>query len=76
METKEGLSIYLESSYTHKVYNLIYKDIEYIYEYDYDNGMWENERLEREDKQDIDDETYAEIMEIINNINDWNDVEE
>jgi hypothetical protein len=76
METKEGLRIYLESSYTHKVYNLIYKDIEYIYEYDYDNGMWENERLEREDKQDIDDETYAEIMEIINNINDWNDVEE
>lgn len=76
METKEGLEINLECSYTHKVYNIIYKDIEYIYKYDYDNGMWDNESLEREDKQEIDDDTYREIKEILDNINDWADVEE
>ena len=65
METKEGLEISLESCYTHKVYNIIYKDIEYIYQYDYDNGMWDNESLERKDKQEIDDKTYSEIKAII-----------
>jgi hypothetical protein len=76
METKEGLEISLNNSYTHKSYNVIYKDVEYIYEFDYNDGLFENEFLTREDKQEIDDETYDEIMEIINNINDWNDVEE
>ncbi len=76
MITKEGLEISLESSYTHKSYYVFYKDVEYIYEFDYNDGMWENERLERLDKQEIDDETYDEIMEIINNIDDWNDVED
>ncbi len=75
METKEGLEIYLESSYTHKVYNLIYKDIEYIYEYDYDNGMWENENLERQDKKPMTREEEYEVMEIINSIDDWGEVE-
>ncbi|MCK9320119.1 hypothetical protein [Methanoculleus sp.] len=76
MKTKEGLEISLENSYTHKSYNVIYKDIEYIYEFDYVDGLFDNEYLTREDKQEIDDNTYSEIKEIIDNINDWAEVEE
>ena len=76
MKTKEGLEISLENSYTHKSYNVIYKDVEYIYEFDYVDGLFDNEYLTREDKQEIDDNTYSEIKEIIDNINDWAEVEE
>ncbi len=76
MKTKEGLEISLENSYTHKSYNVIYKDVEYIYEFDYVDGLFDNEYLTREDKQEIDDETYSEIKEIIDNINDWAELEE
>jgi len=76
MKTKEGLEISLENSYTHKSYNVIYKDIEYIYEFDYVDGLFDNEYLTREDKQEIDDETYSEIKAIIDNINDWAEAEE
>lgn len=76
METKEGLEISLNNSYTHKSYNVIYKDIEYIYEFDYVDGLFDNEYLTREDKQEIDDETYNEIKAIIDNIDDWAEAEE
>ena len=75
MKTAEGLEISLENSYTHKSYNVIYKDIEYIYEFDYVDGLFDNEYLTREDKQEIDDETYSEIKAIIDNINDWEEAE-
>ena len=76
MKTKEGLEISLENSYTHKSYNVIYKDIEYIYEFDYVDGLFDNEYLTREDKQEIDDETYSEIKAIIDDIGDWSEMEE
>ena len=43
MKTKEGLVISLENSYTHKSYSVFYKDIEYIYEFDYVDGLFDNE---------------------------------
>jgi hypothetical protein len=74
--TKEGLEISLQSSWTHKSFNVIYKDVEYLYEFDYDNGLFDDVFLTREDKKDIDDDTYSEIIKILNSIEDWGEVED
>lgn len=77
METK-GLTICLNCRTTTAEYSIYNEktDAEYCYTITYDSGMWENESLTRQDNKPLTDEEYSEIMDIINDIDDWNGCEE
>jgi hypothetical protein len=59
-----------------KEYMIEYKNTEYIYTIEFSDDTKQEDWLSRLDGETIEDKEYDEIMEIINNINDWADVEE
>ena len=75
-DKEKEFGINLMNRITIKEYMIEYKNTEYIYTIEFSEHKQQEDWLSRPDGETIEDETYAEIMEIINNINDWADVEE
>jgi hypothetical protein len=72
-EEKE-FNISLAEEVRKKIYLIEYKGIEYIYINEY-NDCIQEEDLNRRDGEDMYDDTREEIMELISEIEDWDEVE-
>lgn len=58
-----------------RIYAISLDDVEYEYTYTYDDGMFDDEQLTRLDGKAMTDEEFNEVMDYINNINDWSEYE-
>lgn len=75
-DKEKEFGINLMNRRTIKEYVIEYKDAEYIYTIEFSEDTQQEDWLSRLDGETIEDEEYNEIMELINNIVDWADVEE
>jgi hypothetical protein len=75
-DKEKEFGINLMNRRTIKEYMIEYKNTEYIYTIEFSEDIQQEDWLIRLDGETIEDEEYNEIMELINNIVDWTDVEE
>ena len=75
MKTKENLEIIKLGGCIRKEYIVNYKGVDYIYSISYEDDMFKDEEIKRTDDIKIKENEEKKILDIIDKIDNWNDIE-
>jgi len=75
MKTKENLEIIKLGECVRKEYIVNYEGVDYIYSISYEDNMFKDEELKRADNVKIKENEEKKILDIIDKIDNWNDIE-